>query len=73
VVGIQVMQTVSVVREESVGPVDAFGEAYLVGAGVAGVGLLCSAFVRSSRRGRGRDEGAPQGALVGDPEPGPGR
>jgi EmrB/QacA subfamily drug resistance transporter len=74
VVGIQVMQTVSVVREESVGPVDAFGEAYLVGAGVAGVGLLCSVFVRSSRRDRGgRAEGAPQGALVGDPEPGPAR
>jgi EmrB/QacA subfamily drug resistance transporter len=60
VVGIQVMQTVAVAREATVGAVAAFGEAYLVGAAVAGVGILTSLTVRSSRR---RAEGAPEGAL----------
>jgi EmrB/QacA subfamily drug resistance transporter len=66
VIGIQVMQTVSVVREPSVGAVAAYGEAYLVGAAVAAVGLVCALFVRSSPR---RAEGARSGALVRDPEP----
>ena len=65
VLGIQLMQTVSVVRRDAVGEVAAYGEAYLLAAAVAGLGVLCALFVRSSRR----DEGAPQGALVGDPEP----
>jgi EmrB/QacA subfamily drug resistance transporter len=60
VVGIQVMQTVSVAREGAVGAVDAYGEAYLVGATVAGLAVLTSLTVRSSRR---RGEGAPEGAL----------
>ena len=66
VIGIQVMQTVSVVRQPSVGDVAAYGEAYLVGAAVAALGLACAMFVRSSPR---RAEGAPQGALARDPEP----
>lgn len=68
VVGIQVMQTVSVVRADSVGAVAAYGEAYLVGGGVAFLGLLCAGFVRSSPR---RAEGALKGALVSDRDPVP--
>ena len=60
VVGIQVMQTVSVVRVATSGEVGAYGEAYLVGGFVALLGLVTSAFVQSSDR---RAEGAPQGAL----------
>jgi EmrB/QacA subfamily drug resistance transporter len=61
VIGIQLMQTISVVREESVGEVAAYGEAYLVGGAVGAIGIVLSLFVQSSVRGR--DEGAPQGAL----------
>ena len=60
VVGIQVMQTVSVVREGAVGEVAAYGEAYLVGGGVALLGFATAWFVRSAAR----DEGAPEGPLV---------
>jgi MFS family permease len=65
VIGIQVMQTVSVVRRPAAGEVGAFGEAYLLGGAVAALGLACAFFVQSSQR---RAEGAPQGALVRDPE-----
>jgi len=65
VIGIQVMQTVSVVRADAVGPTAAYGEAYLVGGFVAALGLVTSMFVQSSRRA----EGAPKGALVAEPEP----
>jgi len=68
VVGIQVMQTVSVVRERTVGEVDAYGEAYLVGAGVALLGFATAWFVRSSDRTAERAEGAPEGALGRDDE-----
>jgi len=68
VVGIQVMQTVSVVRRSAVGEVGAYGEAYLVGGAVAAAGLACAFFVQSSQR---RAEGAPEGALARDPEPVP--
>jgi EmrB/QacA subfamily drug resistance transporter len=61
VIGIQLMQTVSVVRESSVGAVEAYGEAYLVGGAVGAVGVVLSCFVRSSIRGR--DEAAPKGGL----------
>lgn len=66
VVGIQVMQTVSVVREAASGEVGAYGEAYLVGGFVALLGLCTSLFVQSSRR---RDEGAREGALDRDRSP----
>ena len=60
VMGIQIMQTVSVVRVPSVGEVGAYGEAYLVGAIMATIGLATAFFVRSSDR---RAEGAPRGAF----------
>ncbi|MEQ1787854.1 MAG: MFS transporter, partial [Acidimicrobiales bacterium] len=66
VIGIQVMQTVSVVRQPAVGEVAAYGEAYLVGAAVATVGLACAFFVRSSDR---RADGAPTAALAHSSEP----
>lgn len=66
VVGIQVMQTVSVVRVGSSGEVGAYGEAYLVGGAVALLGLVTSVFVQSSRR---RAEDAPQGALERQSQP----
>jgi EmrB/QacA subfamily drug resistance transporter len=62
VVGIQVMQTVSVVRVASAGEVGAYGEAYLVGGFAAALGLVTACFVRSSHR-HGRDEGVPEDAL----------
>ena len=58
----------SVVRADSVGAVAAYGEAELVGGGVAFLGLLCAGFVRSSPR---RAEGALEGALVSDRDPVP--
>lgn len=66
VVGIQVMQTVSVVRVGSSGEVGAYGEAYLVGGAVALLGLVTSVFVQSSHR---RAEDAPQGALEPQSQP----
>ena len=66
VIGIQVMQTVSVVRVASAGEVGAYGEAYLVGGFVALLGLVTSTFVQSSHR---RAEGAPQGALERESAP----
>lgn len=66
VVGIQVMQTVSVVRRPSVGEVGAYGEAYLVGGAVAAAGLVCAFFVQSSQR---RAEGASPCASPRDSEP----
>ena len=66
VIGIQVMQTISVVRRPAVGQVGAFGEAYLLGGAVAAVGLLCALFVRSSQqRDEGASEDASERALVG--------
>jgi len=48
VVGIQVMQSAQAARQSAVGELDAFGEAYLVGAGAALLGLVFAFFVRSS-------------------------
>ena len=59
VLGIQLMQTVTVVRQDAVGEVEAYGEAYLLAAVVAAVGVVCALFVQSTRRA----EGAPEGAL----------
>jgi MFS family permease len=50
VIGIQVMQTVSVVRAPAAGSVGAYSEAYLVGGAVAALGIVTSLFVRSSPR-----------------------
>jgi EmrB/QacA subfamily drug resistance transporter len=49
VIGIQVMQATQAARESVVGEVEAFREAYLVGAGAALVGLVFAFFVRSTR------------------------
>jgi EmrB/QacA subfamily drug resistance transporter len=65
VLGIQLMQTVAVVQTGAVGEVEAYGQAYLLAAVVATAGVVCASFVRSTRR---RDEGAPQGAFVREPE-----
>jgi MFS family permease len=53
VVGIQVMQSTQAARAGAVGEEAAYGEAYLVGAGAALVGLVLAFWVRSSvvRRG----------------------
>ena len=64
VLGIQLMLTVTVVREDAVGEVAAYGEAYLLAAVVAAAGVVCALFVRSTRRA----EGAPEGALAQEPE-----
>jgi MFS family permease len=64
VLGIQLMQTVTVVREPVVGEVEAYGEAYLLAAIVAALGVVCALFVQSTRRA----EGAPEGALAREPE-----
>ena len=48
VVGIQIMQATQAAREDAVGALDAYGEAYLVGAGAALLGLAFAFFVRSS-------------------------
>lgn len=78
--GIQIMQTVQVSREPAVGALASYHQAYLVGAGVAMLGVVCACFVRSSGakprggaaedRERGAGAGAtnapPGGALVGD-------
>jgi hypothetical protein len=66
VVGIQVMQTVSVVRVAASGEVGAYGEAYLVGGFVAALGLVTATFVQSSRR---RAESGPEAALDREPAP----
>ena len=61
VLGIQVMQTVHVTREATVGGVASFHDAYLVGALAAAFGILAAVFVHRTRYER--EEGAPQGAL----------
>lgn len=48
VVGIQVMQSTQAARAGAVGAEAAYGEAYLVGAAAAAVGLVFAFFVRSS-------------------------
>lgn len=49
-VGIQAMLAVQTSREDAVGAVAAYGDAYLLGAAVASVGVVLACFVRSSRR-----------------------
>lgn len=49
VLGIQIMQTTQAARASAVGEVDAFRDAYLVGAGAALIGLAFAFFVKSSR------------------------
>ena len=48
-VGIQVMLAIQTGREAAVGATAAYGDAYLVGAGVALIGVVLALFMRSSR------------------------
>jgi MFS family permease len=56
--GIQLMSTIQASREHTDGLVGSFRAAYLVGAGVSGLGVLCAAFLRSAQRDA--PEGVPQ-------------
>jgi hypothetical protein len=56
------MLIVHVTREPLVGGVASFHDAYLLGAAIAGLGLISAFFVQRTRYER--DESAPQGALV---------
>lgn len=47
--GIQILQTVQASRAETVGESAAYGDAYMVGAGVAAVGVVLALFVRSTK------------------------
>jgi EmrB/QacA subfamily drug resistance transporter len=46
VAGIQIMQTVQASREEAVGLIASYSDAYLVGAGVAALGAVCALVIR---------------------------
>ena len=48
--GIQILQTVQAAREPAVGGIASYHTAYLVGAAVAGLGVVAALFVRSSTR-----------------------
>jgi EmrB/QacA subfamily drug resistance transporter len=67
-VGGQVMLAVQTARAGGAGAVAAYGDAYLVGGGLALVGVLTALLIRSSRH-HARDRGAPEGApaSVGEP------
>jgi len=71
VIGIQVMQTVQAARSGTVGAVAAYGDAYLVGAAVAFLGLIFATFVRSTPREpaevRGVVDGAGLPTVAGSP------
>ena len=67
VAGIQILLTVQQAREPIVGQAASYHATYLVGAGVAMVGVVCALFVRSTPKagaaaGPGREPGASQGA-----------
>jgi hypothetical protein len=50
VAGIQLMQTVQASGEGSVGLVGSYHRAYLLGAGVCALGVVCATFVQRSPR-----------------------
>jgi EmrB/QacA subfamily drug resistance transporter len=58
VAGIQLMSTIQAARESTAGLAGSFRAAYLVGAGVCALGVLCAVFLRSAQRGA--PEGAPR-------------
>jgi MFS family permease len=58
-VGIQVMLAVQTGREAAVGAVSAYGDAYLVGAALAFVGVLLALLMPKARHRPGRDEARP--------------
>jgi len=59
VAGIQIMQTVQVAREGADGLAGSYHVAYLVGAVVAGIGIVSASFVRSGSNGPQADADAP--------------
>jgi MFS family permease len=65
VAGIQIMQTVQVAREGADGLAGSYHVAYLVGAVVAGVGIVAAGFVRSG--GNERQAAAPDALEGADP------
>src|SRR5437764_4601714 len=67
VAGIQLMSTVQTSKEATSGLAASFSTAYLVGAAVAVIGVLCAAFVRSAERSVGED--ADLGAISADASP----
>lgn len=75
VAGMQILLTVQAARAEVVGIDESFRAAYLVGAVAAALGVVCAAFVRSTRRGpsAGADTPAEDGRERGAPEGAPGR
>jgi EmrB/QacA subfamily drug resistance transporter len=50
VAGIQILQTVQQAREDVVGEAASYGDAYLVGAAVAGLAFICALFLKRSVR-----------------------
>jgi MFS family permease len=70
VIGIQVMQTVQAARAPAVGAVNAYGEAYLVGAALAACGVVFATFVRSTPRAAELRRGVREAeAAAGAPRP----
>jgi len=70
VAGIQILQTVQVAQAPSIGVVESYQLAYLVGAGVAALGVVTAMFVRSTLRAVVVDHGRAEEAL---PAPAVGR
>jgi EmrB/QacA subfamily drug resistance transporter len=65
VAGIQILQTVQASREPTIGGIASYHVAYLVGAAVAGLGVVAAFFVRSTHREQlapARERGARPGA-----------
>jgi MFS family permease len=60
--GTQVLLAIQTARESAVGSVNAYGEAYLVGGGMAVIGIVLATFVRRTPRPPARATGAPEGA-----------
>ncbi|MGY6499350.1 MAG: MFS transporter [Acidimicrobiales bacterium] len=65
--GIQILQTVQASRAETVGESAAYGDAYLVGAAVAAVGLVLAMFVQSTKDMPRAAREEPVPAPLGDP------
>lgn len=61
VAGIQLMSTIQASREPVVGLTGSFRAAYLLGAGVCALGVVCAAFLRSATRGA--PDGTPRDVL----------
>jgi len=65
VAGIQILQTVQLSREDVVGPAASYGDAYMVGAAVAGLGFVFALFLRRSADAPDPARGVGVGVRVG--------